>query len=213
MKEISEDLFICLATEVFKKKTDINNFADNDGNICLVKARNRSLYWIVKGQIAETHDGKLNLANSDISLIGRHLETLRCTFLTRSDIIKLIGKTTINEFAEELRELYYEQTGKDGKEEERKQNRALLLRYHREITQASKNIEMQDGEDIFSYAKRLSNDNANCYIRKYQSILTKAMQIIGDISAKHFLTDNVNEKRIYEKIIDKIVREALDRLL
>lgn len=211
-RDINEDLFELLTTEVIKNKKDISNFADRDGRICLVKARNKSLYWIMNGNVAESHDGKLNLANSDISLIGRHIETLRCIFLSRTDILQIIGKTTINEFAEELRELYYEQTGKDGKESERKQSRALFLRYYREIKNAYKKLEIQDSEDFFSYAKRISQDKANCYIKKYHDILYEGMQLIGEISAICILTDNENERRIYEKTIDRIVNETLTRM-
>lgn len=210
--EINEDLFIRLAIETLDKKKDIGNFSDNDGKICLIMARNKSLYWIVKGNVAETHDGKVNLAKSDVTLIGRHSETLRPTFLCRSDIVKLIGKTTTEEFAEEVRELYREHMGRDGTEDERKEKRALLLRYYREIREADRKLEMKDGEDFISYAERIGKDRANCYVKKYHDILTEAMETIGEISAMCFLTDNENEKRIYERTIDRIVDEALRRM-
>lgn len=210
--DINEDLFIRLAIETLERKKDIGNYADNDGNICLIKARNKSLYWIVKGNVAETHDGNVDLGKSDVSLIGRHSETLRCTFLSRSDIVKLIGKTTIEEFAEEVRVLYREHTGHDGNEWERKDKRALLLRYYKEIREADRNLEMRDGENFMSYAERIGKDRANCYVKKYHDILAEAMETIGEIAAMCFLTDNENERRIYERTIDRIVDEALRRM-
>ncbi|MBD5205019.1 MAG: hypothetical protein HDS84_01385 [Bacteroidales bacterium] len=210
--EINEDIFIRLAIETLDRKKDIGNFADNDGNICLIKASNKSLYWIVKGNVAETHDGHVNLAKSDVTLIGRHSETLRPTFLYRSDIVKLIGKTTIDNFAEELRELYCEYTGFDGSVEERKKKRALLLRYFREIRDVYRNLKMMEDENFLSYAERIGKDRANCYVKKYHDILLVAMESIGEISAMFFLTDNENERHIYERTIDTIVDEALRRM-
>lgn len=212
MTEINEDLFIRLAIETLEKKKDIGNFSDNDGNICLIMARNKSLYWIVKGNVAEAHDGQVNLAKSDVTLIGRHSETLRPTFLCRSDIVKLIGKTTAEEFADEVRALYQEHAGRDGTEEERKEKRALLLRYYREIKEADRKLEMKEGEDFISYAERIGKDKANCYVKKYHDILQEAIETIGEVSAMAALTDDVNEKRIYNRTIDRIVDEALRRM-
>lgn len=212
MSEIKEDLFIRLAIETLEKKKDISNFADNAGKICLIKARNKAFYWIVKGNVAETHDGRFDFTKSDISLIGRHFETLRPTFLCRGDILQLIGKTTIEEFADEVRALYREHTGRDVKDDERREKRSLLLRYFREIKEADRELEIKDGEDIFSYAERIGKDHANGYVKKYKNILQEAMETIGDVAAFLVLTDDANERSIYERAIDRIVAEALRRM-
>lgn len=212
MNEINEDLFIRLAIETLEKKKDISNFSDNAGKICLIKARNKAYYWIVKGNVSETHDGRFDFTKSDISLIGRHFETLRPTFLCRGDIFQLIGKTTIEEFAEEVRALYREHTGRDGNADEMREKRALLLRYFREINEANRELEIKNGEDFISYAERIVKDHANGYVKKYQNILQEAMETIGEVAAVLVLTDDANERSIYVRTIDRIVDEALRRM-
>lgn len=210
--EINEDLFKRLVNETLEKKRDIGNFADNEGNICLIMTRNKSLYWIVKGNVAETHDGQVNHAKSDVTLIGLHSETQRPTFLCNVDIMNLIGRTTIKEFTDEVRRIYEEYIKLNGNDKERKEKRALLLRYYREIKDADRNLEMREEENFMNYAERIGKDRANCYVKKYLDILVEAMESIREIAAMCFLTDKDNEKRIYEKTIDRIVDEALSNM-
>ena len=211
-REIKDDLFIRLCFEIMKRGEEIGTFADKEGNITLVKDRLGDLFWILKGRVGEAYDGGLDFRKTDDFMIGQHAETLKCVCLSRMNIKELKGKTTIDEFAAELKDLYEEFGNGELKEEERKRDRGILLSYYREIKEAEKGLGKQDGEDIFGYAARLAKQPESYLIRQYSDILTKSIETLKEIAVMEVLTDNKSEKKLYGRTIDRIVSETLSRI-
>lgn len=217
MKEISDELFEYLFTKIFRDGEKERLFLNlQDNCIVLVELKNGGQYFVNSGKIEEDSVGNMISEKTDKMLYVRDLKNLKPAAIPREYVRKITERVKLEDFVGEVEGFYnqilQEQGGYDEKRSGREENRRIFGKLLEEAAEMELELSRRKNEDLWGYAKRLSDDRASYEKREAAKLIKRCDEEISELW--HRLRYNTDEKHriLTERCIDSIIRKCLSNI-
>ena len=214
MKEISDELFEYLFTKIFREGEKERLFLNlQDNCVVLVELKNGGQYFVNSGKIEEDSEGNLISEKTDKMLFVRDMKNLKAAAIPREYVKKILERVKLEDFVSEVggfyNEIIKENGGYDEKRSGREENRRIFGKLLEEAAAIEMELSRRKNEDVWGYAKRLSEDRASYEKREAAKLIKRCDEEISELW--HRLRYNTDEKHriLTERCIDSIIRKCL----
>lgn len=217
MKEISDGLFEYLFNKTVREKKALTDYVNKrDNKITVLYLKDKEYCFLISGNVETDYYGryKENGANSNLIYI-RPLKSDKIYPIARTEILRIEEEITIEDFLKEAQGLYVEIMKKQGADEPEKL-RLDHRRHFAEILEEAAQMELEmsrrRNEDIWAYARRLSNDERSAEKSKAIKLIRQTDEEISELWKRLRYETDMKRRVLTEKVIDRMILGCLDEI-